>query len=331
MSMTTAFVTGPTGCIGAATVQYLIDHGVEHVIGMSRKRDLSRIDPEYHDRIKFIEGDITNRDQVSHAIASTNPDTIIHLAAFQTPDCLANPLLGMEVNVTGTRNIVLAAKELGNSLQRLVLASSSAVYGHREMYPGDSIVTDVPYAPRNLYGYWKVANEGMAQAFHAETEIPTVSVRLSTCYGPGRDLGMTSAPTTLLKCVAAEQSFQMPYQGREHFHFVGDVGAGFAEVGISPFSGYGVFNLRGRTIHTTEYIELAKTAAGELGISDPDISIADDAQSMPFANDLDDQESVTAFPNMPLTDMSEGVRYSIMKFREMHLAGILDPEYRPGG
>lgn len=331
MSMKTAFVTGPTGCIGAATVQYLLDSGIERVVGMSRKRDLSRIDPQYRDRIDFIEGDITDREQVIEAISSTRPDTIIHLAAFQTPDCLANPLLGMEVNVTGTRNIVLGARKLGDSLQRLVLASSSAVYGPREMYPGESIMTDVPYAPRNLYGFWKVANEGMAQAFHAETGIPTVSIRLSTCYGPGRDLGMTSAPTTLLKCVAAEQSFQMPYKGREHFHFVGDVGAGFAEVGISPFTGYGVFNLRGRTIHTAEYIELAKTAAGELGIAEPDISIAEDAQSMPFANDLDDSQSVAAFPNMPLTDMAEGVKHSIKRFREMHLAGTLDPEYRPGG
>ena len=66
--MTTAFVTGPTGCIGAATVEYLLDHGVDRVVGMSRKRDFSRIAGQYHDRLEFMEGDITSLEQVQSAI-----------------------------------------------------------------------------------------------------------------------------------------------------------------------------------------------------------------------------------------------------------------------
>ena len=92
--MTTAFVTGPTGCIGAATVQYLLDHGIQRVVGMSRKRDFSRIAASYHDRLEFIEGDITSLAQVQEAISSVAPNLIIHLAAFQTPDCMARPLQG---------------------------------------------------------------------------------------------------------------------------------------------------------------------------------------------------------------------------------------------
>ena len=76
--MTTAFVTGPTGCIGAATVQYLLDHGVQHVVGMSRRKDFSRLEPEYHDRLEFVEGDITLREQVQNAISSIEPELIIH-------------------------------------------------------------------------------------------------------------------------------------------------------------------------------------------------------------------------------------------------------------
>ena len=58
--MTTAFVTGPTGCIGAATVQ---SHWttVYNEVGMSRKRDFSRIAASCHDRLEFIEGDIIAR------------------------------------------------------------------------------------------------------------------------------------------------------------------------------------------------------------------------------------------------------------------------------
>ena len=50
----------------------------------------------------------------------------------------------------------------------------------------------------------------------------------------------------------------------EHFHFVGDVGAGFAEAVISPSEGYGAFNLRGITVHTEEFIRTIQQVGGEL-------------------------------------------------------------------
>jgi nucleoside-diphosphate-sugar epimerase len=329
--MTTVFVSGPTGCIGAATVAYLLDHGVERVVGFSRRRDLQRIDPQYHDRLDFVEGDITDAEQVTAAVAQARPSRIIHLAAFQTPACLADPLGGMEVNVTGTRNMFQAAAALGDGLERFVFASSAAVYGPREIYNGPTVVNSAPFAPRNLYGFWKVAGEGMAQAFTAETGISSVSLRLATCYGPGRDLGMTSAPTAALKCIAAGESFRLPYQGREHYHFVADVGAGFAEAAIADFEDYGAYNLRGVTVPTSEFLGTARQIARELGIDEIDVEIAEDADSMPFVNDLDDSETVKVFPNMPITPLEEGIRISLEKFRQMAQAGELVAEYRQGG
>ncbi|MBT4694843.1 MAG: NAD(P)-dependent oxidoreductase, partial [Planctomycetaceae bacterium] len=183
--MTIAFVSGPTGCIGAATVAYLLDNGADQVVGFCRNVDLSRIDAKYHDRLEIISGDITDRHSVVAAVTQAQPNVIIHLAAFQTPACEATPLLGMDVNVGGTANMFYAAKQLGTTLQRFVFASSSAVYGPRDMYDGPVVKTPMPYQPANIYGFWKVAGEGMAIAFHKETSIPTVSVRLSTTYGPG--------------------------------------------------------------------------------------------------------------------------------------------------
>ena len=329
--MTTVFVTGLTGCIGAATVAYLLDHGVSRVVGFSRRRNLERIDPQYHDRLDFIEGDITDAAQVADAMAQARPSRIIHLAAFQTPDCLANPLGGMEVNVTGTRNMFQAAAQLGDALERFVFASSAAVYGPREIYDTPTVENSAAFAPRNLYGFWKVAGEGMAQAYHAETGVAAVSIRLATCYGPGRDLGMTSAPTAALKCIAAEKPFRLPYQGREHYHFVADVGAGFAEAAIAEFSGYGAYNLRGVTVPTSEFLQIAAAAAAEIGIPTVDVGIAEEADSMPFVNDLDDTQTVQVFPNMPLTPLADGIQESLERFRQMQAAGELVAEYRQGG
>ena len=215
--MTTVFVSGPTGCIGAAAVGHLLDEGVDRVVGFSRREDFSRIPRRYHDRIRLIQGDITDAAQVRDAVNDAEPTALIHLAAFQTPDCQARPMEGLSVNVAGTLNMFRAARQLGDRLQRFVFASSAAVYGPRALYGEDSVRVDVPYLPPNLYGYWKIAGEGMAQAFHAQTGVPTISLRLATTYGPGRDQGLTSAPTTAIKSAVLGIRYRLPYQGTRAF------------------------------------------------------------------------------------------------------------------
>ena len=313
--MTIAFVSGPTGCIGAATVAYLLDNGADKVVGFCRNSDLSRIDAKYQERLEIITGDITDRHAVVAAVTQAQPNVIIHLAAFQTPACEATPLLGMDVNVGGTANMFYAAGQLGSTLQRFVFASSSAVYGPRDMYDGPVVKTPMPYQPANIYGFWKVAGEGMAIAFHKETSIPTVSVRLSTTYGPGRDQGLTSAPTTALKKAAAGLPFEIPYRGREHYHFVADVGAGFAQAALEPLDGYAVINLRGISVNEGEFIRLICEVAPQVGISsDVNIRYAADAPVMPFVCDLDDELTLELFPNMPLTSLQDGIRQSLQAF-----------------
>ncbi len=321
--MSTVFVSGPTGCIGAATVAHLLDNGVSEVVGFSRREDFSRIPDRYHDRIRFMAGDITDEQQVASAVSAAAPSAIIHLAAYQTPDCQARPMEGLDVNVVGTVNMFRAARRLGDSLQRFVYASSAAVYGPRSMYPGESVRPDVPYLPSNLYGYWKVAGEGVAQAFFAETGVSTISLRLATTYGPGRDLGLTSAPTTAIKAAVLGESYGLPYHGREHFHFVEDVGAGFSLSAIDPFSGYAALNLRGRTVETEEFLETLRRVCNESGITGWDVTVAENAATMPFVCDLDAEDSVAAFPRMPLTPLEDGLSRSVKRFQEMARDGEL--------
>lgn len=314
--MSAVFVTGPTGCIGAATIRYLLDNGVDRVIGLSRRSDMTRIDERLHDRITLIAGEVTDIDVIKRVLRDHQPKQIIHLAAFQTPDCDASPLGGMQVNVGGTMAVLQAAAESPNDLERVVFASSAAVYGPRRMYDASGVDTSSAMSPPNLYGYWKVAGEGMAQAFQRETGIPTVSLRLATTYGPGCDQGLTTAPTTALKAVAAGQPFRMPYEGREHYHFVDDVGAGFAQAAIEPFEGYGVFNLRGQTVEGTEFLQNVRDVAAELGITPVDLDIDADVAKNLFVCDLNDKATLEAFPKMPLTTLADGIRRSLLFFTE---------------
>ena len=80
--MTKALVTGFTGCIGAATVSYLFERGVDEIVGLSRHADLSRIAPKVRDRIKVTRGDIANEAQVS-AITAAPPNDLFVAAGDQ--------------------------------------------------------------------------------------------------------------------------------------------------------------------------------------------------------------------------------------------------------
>ena len=312
--MTRVFITGPTGCVGAAAVDQLVAQGVDAIVGMSRNCDPSRFSDAAAGSIRLVSGDLTDPDAVSALLRKHAPTHLLHLAAFQTPDCQAQPFRGMDINVGGTMNLLKAAARI-DSLERLVLASSSAVYGSRDLYPGDEVTTNSPYAPPNLYGYWKVANEGMAQAFHLETGLPAVAFRFSTTYGPGRDQGLTSAPTSALKAAAKGKPFAIPYNGRETYHYVEDVAAGFVGALLEPFEGVAVFNQRGHTITTEMFSKEINSVAEKMGLGDNLVRIADDPDPYPFACDLDESDLLTAFPDLPLTPIREGIRKSLDFFR----------------
>lgn len=323
--MTRVLVTGGTGCIGAATTYALTSRGVDEIVVASRTGSAGTLrlwfGDELDPRMKSVHGDVSDPDGVHEWIRTWRPTHIIHLGAFQTPDCDADPRRGMEINVGGTLHLFEAAAATGTSLERVVFASSAAVYGPRTLYPGETVKETDALSPRNLYGVWKLAGEHLARLFHEKTGIPTVCLRLNTTYGKGRDKGKTAAPTTAMKAVALGHvrgekiPFRMPYFGRENYHYVGDVGAHFAACALGPFQGYGTFNIRGKTVPVEEFLRLIKKVAASLGMDGSvDLAIAPDATPALFVCDLDDAAIRKAFPDLPRTPLEEGIRLSLEAF-----------------
>ena len=302
------FVTGSTGCIGHHAVGILLNEGCK-VFGFSRKppEDLSS---EY----QHLEGDLSDEDSIFSALRKSSPTHILHLGALQTPDCRDFPLKGMEVNVLGTAHLFKACLELDLSLERFVFASSSAVNGPRSLYGPEGVRTEDPYQPFNLYGYWKIAGEGMAQAFHQESQVPTASLRLATTYGPGRDRGFTAAMTSAIKAVAKGEPYEIPYRGKENYHFSYDVGEGFARATLDPFSGYGVFNLLGETREVDEFTSLLSEEAEAVGLQKISLQYANGAKETPFIYDLNWESTLLRFPKMPRTELRQGIRISLNYF-----------------
>jgi len=302
-------ITGSTGCIGTHAVNLLIAEGAGEIFGFNRS-----VPKESEQSYNCIAGDLSDPESIERVVEEVQPTHVIHLGALQTPDCRDYPMQGLDINVIGTAHLFQACSKLKSPLQRFVFASSSAVNGARSLYGPEGVRPEDPYHPFNLYGYWKVAGEGMAQAFHQVTGTPTVSLRLATTYGPGRDRGFTAAMTSAMKAVVRGESFEVPYRGQEHYHFSLDVGAGFARAAMDPFSGYGVFNLLGQTHKIEDFIATIFKEAVHFEINKPKITFASDAELSPFIYELNDESTRKAFPKMPLTSLSNGVNQSLSYF-----------------
>ena len=332
--MSKIFITGGTGCIGSVTISQLLkDSAIEKIVVATRSNNAAPLQlwlgEELDPRIEFVKLDVSDYAAIERVLQEVDPTHIVHLGAYQSPDCSADHTGGMAINTGGTMALFDAAEKLTN-LKRFVFASSAAVYGMRSMYPQDIIDEDVVLAPPNHYGIWKLAGEHLARLFHDNTNVPTVCLRLNTTYGKGRDKGKTSAPTNALKAIAmgAEAGnlmpFAMPYQGRENYHFVEDVGACFAACTVQDYEGYGAFNIPGKTIPIESFLNLAAEQAKELGLGDfASLSITPDCPPNLFVCDLDHQKITSTFTDLPVTDIAAGIRQSLIEFQTMAKNGSL--------
>ena len=322
--MSRILVTGATGCIGSAAVDWLLADGVERVFALSRSAPAPQ---GRFPQVDFLPGDVADESRLHEVLREVRPTHVLHLAALQTPDCRDHPMRGLEVNLLGTANLLKLCAELEHPLQRFVFASSGAVYGPRALYGQEGVMPDDPYKPFSLYGYWKIAGEGMAQAFHHAQKVPTVSLRLATTYGPGRDRGFTAAATNALKAVALGLPYEIPYRGFEHYHFSLDVGAGFGCALLRDFAGYGAFNLPGKSLAIEVFLERVRQAAEEKGIADRfHVAMAPDSKETPFVYDLNADSTMKAFPDMPLTAIDQGIDKSLDYFLGAVEEGGLTPE-----
>jgi nucleoside-diphosphate-sugar epimerase len=333
--MNKIFITGGTGCIGSVTIYKLLQsQDVEKIVVATRSNNTDPLrlwlGEDLDPRLQFVTLDVSNYSEIERVLLEVDPTHIVHLGAYQSPDCSRDHIGGMEINTGGTMALFDAAEKLQN-LKRFVFASSAAVYGMRSMYPQAIIPEDVPLAPPNHYGIWKLAGEHLARLFHDNTKVPTVCLRINTTYGKGRDKGKTSAPTNALKAIALGaingevMSFEMPYQGRENYHFVEDVGAQFAAVTIQPFEGFEAFNIKGETVPIKSFLELAAHQANEMGLGDyVSLSIVNNAPPNLFVCDLDHSKIASTFFDLPLTDLSEGIRKSLLEFKSMAEKGTLE-------
>ncbi|HUR26163.1 MAG TPA: NAD-dependent epimerase/dehydratase family protein [Candidatus Thermoplasmatota archaeon] len=132
-----------------------------------------------------LEGDVTEPATFAKASRDGKADVAYHLAAqSNVPQSAKDPAGTWKANVDGTLQVLEWARR--DAVGRVVVVSSSHVYGHPQRSPIDE---GHPLQPRSPYGASKMAAEALALAYHATYGVPTVIVRPFNIYGPGQAPG----------------------------------------------------------------------------------------------------------------------------------------------
>ena len=177
----TYLVTGGGGFIGSHVVDRLLEGGHEVRVfdnfSTGRRENIAHVVGD----IELIEGDLRSYERAHNAVKGV--DYVVHLAALPSvPRSIQDPLTTHEVNATGTLNVMLAARDA--DVRRVVLASSSSIYGANPALPKQEDLVPLPISP---YGVSKLTAERYAAAFHHVYGFETVSLRYFNVFGPRQD------------------------------------------------------------------------------------------------------------------------------------------------
>ena len=174
-------VTGGGGFIGSHIVDRLLADGhdvrVLDNFATGRRENLLEVLSE----IEVVEGDIQSYERVHNAVAGC--ELVLHQAALPSvPRSVQDPLTSNATNVTGTLNLLLAARDSG--VRRVVYASSSSIYGANPELPKHEGLLPQPISP---YAVAKLAGEGFCRSFHEVFGLETVALRYFNVFGPRQD------------------------------------------------------------------------------------------------------------------------------------------------
>ena len=180
-------ITGGASLVGSASAELLLREGAAEVLILDNffqgsAETLKHLQGDA--RLKLVSGDILRLPQLLAATAGV--DGVLHLAAVMSLTMDRDPWTGLDVNIRGTQNVVEAC--CINTVKKLIIASSSAVYGYGPGVAGDLVET-TPFnsagAPPAaiLYGASKIIGEQLCRAAAAKRGLNYLALRYATVYG----------------------------------------------------------------------------------------------------------------------------------------------------
>lgn len=253
MAGSVVLVTGVAGFIGSHLAESLIRRG-DRVVGVDNfdsfySRDIKErnlVDLKSAagaDAFEFVELDLCDAGALAELVARTKPEGVVHLAAKAgVRPSIADPTGYAMANVVATANVQQSALEHG--VKRLVMASSSSVYGNNERVPfTEDDIVDRPISP---YAATKKSCELIAHTHWHLTNMPTAMLRFFTVFGPRQrpDLAISK----FMRLVNAGEPITMFGDGStsRDYTYIDDIVAGV----VSAYDridehGYRIWNLGG--------------------------------------------------------------------------------------
>jgi UDP-glucose 4-epimerase len=174
---TRVLVTGGAGFVGSHLVDSLVSGGMQVVVVDNLSSGSVENLKDSLEKIRFVNGDIRDRDLVRELIKDT--EVIFHLAAnASVPASVSNPEYDFQTNVIGTFNLLHSS--VGRNLRSFVFASSAAVYGSSNVASSESSPPN-PFSP---YGTTKLCGELLGLSCKQNFNVPFVIARIFNVYGP---------------------------------------------------------------------------------------------------------------------------------------------------
>lgn len=184
----TFLITGGTGFIGAYVVRDLLKRGDRVVcfdIDPNPRLLGALLSPEELEHVTLVRGDVTDWVQLLHVLKEHHIDKVIHLASLLTSSSESNFPLALRVNCQGTNHVFEGAALLG--LEKVVWASSVAVFGPRSIGADGVVLNDAPHDPQTVYGACKSYNEQMALHYVRKYDLDVIGLRFTLVYGYGKE------------------------------------------------------------------------------------------------------------------------------------------------
>jgi len=251
----TVLVTGAGGFIGSHLTERLVRDGHEVRVlvrynGRDDRGHLDRLDPDVRDALDVHRGDLKDPEAVRKAVVGRA--WVFHLGALiAIPYSYQNPLDVVQTNVIGTTH-VLDACRASDALERVVLTSTSEVYGTAQYVPIDE---KHPLRGQSPYAASKIGADALGESYHRSFGLPVAILRPFNTFGP-RQSARAIIPTIISQALSRPVVRLGSLDPRRDLTYVKDTAAGFVAIAGCDAAIGRVINIgRGEDVTIGELVE----------------------------------------------------------------------------
>ena len=222
-------VTGAGGFIGSHLVELLVREGHEvraflRYNGRDDRGQIDRLPPDVQRAVEVHRGDLKDPEAVRNAVEGRA--TVFHLGALiAIPYSYQNPLDVVQTNVVGTAHVLDACRS-SSTLERVVLTSTSEVYGTAQYVPIDE---NHPLRGQSPYAATKIGADALGESYHRAFDLPVTILRPFNTFGP-RQSARAIIPTIISQALTKPSIRLGSLDPRRDLTYVKDTASGFLAI-----------------------------------------------------------------------------------------------------